>query len=65
MAERRDPPRKSPKLGDFFCPIYQPALLCFAHNTKGVSRIADKRKNGLACPFCPFGGAISKIFEHF
>ena len=28
----------------------------FAHNTKGVSRIADKRKNGLFCPFCPFGG---------
>ena len=28
----------------------------FAHNTRGVSRIADKRKNGLVCPFCPFGG---------
>ena len=28
----------------------------FAHNTKGVSHIADKRKNGLVCPFCSFGG---------
>ena len=37
----------------------------FAHYTKGVSRIEDKRKNGLVCPFCPFGGAMSKIFEHF
>jgi hypothetical protein len=34
-----------------------------AHCTAGAPRIKGKRKNGLNCPFCSFGGAISKIFE--
>ena len=30
----------------------------------GVPLIEDKRKNGQFSPFCSYGGAMSKIFEH-